>query len=170
MIFSSLRTPLSFINNFQSVNIKNINYRSIKEMRFSRANNKCGLMGASSVKIGVVILILGAVTVVSTLLFTGFIGNQNDIEQLILEVDYYNNWNMTVSENGSVQSLSGFGKMERLFVRPIDGKWVVMINASKLDGSSNNLSVRLKLRDGTVLKHGSTTEPYGTVTLSVEIQ
>ena len=139
-------------------------------MRFSRSNIKCGLMGASSVKMGVVISILGAVTVVGTLFFTGFIGDQNDIEQLILEVDYYNNWNMTVSENGSVKSLSGFGKMERLFVRPFDGKWVFIINASKLDDSLNNLSVRFKLVDGTILKHDSTTEPYGTVTLTLEIQ
>lgn len=139
-------------------------------MKFLRINIKCGIMGASSVKMGMVISILGAVMVVGTFLFTGFIGDKNDIEQLIIEVDYYNNWNMTVLENGSVHLLSGFGKKERLFVRPFDGKWVFEINASKFDDSSNNLSVRVKLRDGTILEHGSTTEPFGTVTLSLEIQ
>ena len=169
IMFSFFSTPLSLVRNLQSVNMPNINYRSIKEKRFSRANIKCSLMGAS-IKIGVVLSILGVVTVVGTLIFTGVIGDQNNIEQLIIEVDYYNNWNMTVVENGSETSLYGFGRTERLFVRPFNGKWVFMINASKLDASSNTLSVRFKLRDGTVLKHSSTTEPYGTVILSLEIQ
>lgn len=151
------------------IHTKSSYYRSIKEMKTSWVYFKCALMGSRFAKIGVVISVICAVVLVSTLMLTGVIGGRKGIEDVVIEVDYFDSWNMTITVNSSVKSLSGFGKMEKVLMRSHGGRWVVSLSTRKLDGSSGNLRVRIKLRDGTVLQEGSTTAPFGTVNISMEI-
>lgn len=127
-------------------------------------------MGSGSFKTCILVSAVGAIVLVATLMLTGMIGDQRGIDEVVIVVDYYDSWNMTLSENGSVKSLSGFGKMERVLMRPADGPWTINMRVQKLDGSNGYIRVRIRLRDGTILKEGSTSTPYGTVDISLEIQ
>jgi len=127
-------------------------------------------MGSGSFKTCILVLAVGAIVLVATLMLTGIIGDQRGVDEVVLVVDYYDSWNMTLSENGSMKSLSGFGKMERVLMRPTDGPWTINMRVQKLDASSSYIRARIRLRDGTILKEDSTSAPYGTVDISIEIQ
>jgi len=127
-------------------------------------------MGSGSGKILAAVSVLGVIALAGTLLLTGFIGVRQRISQVIIEIDYFNNWNVTVCQNDSTQSWSGFGKMERILVGPIGDEWVISITARKTDGSSSNLSVRIKQVDGTIVKEASTSAPFGTASISYTIR
>jgi hypothetical protein len=99
---------------------------------------------------------------------TGFLRQEED-DRLLLVIDYPNHWNATVTENGVDRSLSGFGKVEKMLLRPDDGVWSLTIRAWKLDDSTNALTVTFKLKDGTLLRRASTVVPYGTVEISADI-
>lgn len=99
---------------------------------------------------------------------TGFLRQEKD-DRLLLVIDYPNNWNATVTENGVDRSLSGFGKAEKTMLRPDGGVWSLTIRAWKLDDSTNALTVTLKLNDGTILRRASTVVPFGTVEISADI-
>lgn len=109
-----------------------------------------------------------AAIVFASLSLTGFLEKEKD-DQLVLEIEYPNNWNATVTENGSERALSGFGRVEKVLLRPNEGVWTLSVTAKKLDDSRSNLTVEVKLRDGTVVKRVSSSEPFGVVELSLDI-
>ena len=127
-------------------------------------------MGSGSFKTCMLVFAVGALVLVATLMLTGMIGNQRSVDEVIIVVDYYDSWNMTLSENGSIKSLSGFGKIERVLMRPTDGLWTINMRVHKLDASNGYIRARIRLRDGTILKEDSTSAPYGTVDIFIEIQ
>jgi hypothetical protein len=127
-------------------------------------------MGSSSGKILAAMSVLGVFALAGTLLLTGFIGVRQRISEVVIEIDYFNHWNVTVCQNDSTQSWSGFGKMERTLIGPLGDEWVISITARKTDGSSGNLSVRIKQVDGTIVKEASTSAPFGTVCISYTIR
>ena len=93
-----------------------------------------------------------------------------DPDLLVLEVDYHAHWNLTITENGNERFQSGFSQMEVPMIKPTSSEWVISVDCLKTDGSQNLLSVKIKRPDGTVLKKGSTFEPFGTVQFEMEIQ
>ena len=109
-----------------------------------------------------------AVIVFASLSLTGFLKKDND-DQVVLEIEYPNHWNATLTENGSERPLSGFGRVEKVLLRPNEGVWSISVTANKMDDSRSNLTVEVKLRDGTVVKRVSSSEPFGVVELSVDI-
>ncbi len=119
------------------------------------------------VKVGVLLSFFCALAVVSNMLLVGLLDHE-EVDEVLLEVDYYEHWNVTIS-NGSERSWSGFGRQEKILMRPEDEKWVLNVEASKLDGSTSALTIRIKLRDGTVLAESRTKEPFGTTKFSTEI-
>jgi hypothetical protein len=127
-------------------------------------------MGSGSLKTFILVSAVGAIVLVATLMLTGIIGDQRNVDEVVLVVDYFDSWNMTLSENGYVKSLSGFGRMERVLMRPTYGIWTINMRVYKLDGSEGYMKVRIRLRDGTVLQEASTSAPYGTVDISIDIQ
>lgn len=120
-------------------------------------------------KIGLVFTAICIAGTLSSLGLTGFLDRER-VEDVLVEVEYFDHWNMTVSESSYTWSFSGFGRTERRFVRVDGHAWVISVEAQKEDASSGRLVVRVKLRDGTVLKQAFTSEPFGKVSFTIEIK
>lgn len=122
----------------------------------------------SFAKIGAIITILGVVILASAIMLTGLL-ESNDVDEVVLEVDYFYNWNVTFSHNGITESWSDLGRKEMMLVRSTSNTWVISLRAEKLDASSGYLKVRVKHLDGTVIGQEATNLPNGQITLVVEI-
>lgn len=124
----------------------------------------------SLARIGALITFLGMAILAGSLMLTGVLEVNDKIDEVVLEVDYFEHWNMTFSHGGVVESWSGMGRREKLLVRPSTDTWVISVQAEKVDASSGQLKVRIRSLDGMVLKQAATILPYGKITLVVEIQ
>jgi len=122
----------------------------------------------SFAKIGAIITILGVVILASAIMMTGLLEN-NEVDEVVLEVDYFNNWNVTLSHGGITESWSDMGRKETMLVRPTRDTWVISVRAEKLDASSGYLRVRVKHLDGAVIGQEATNLPNGKISLVVEI-
>lgn len=122
----------------------------------------------SFAKIGAIITILGVVILAGAIMMTGLLEN-NEVDEVVLEVDYFNNWNVTLSHDGTTESWSDMGRKETMLVRPTSDTWVISVQAEKLDASSGYLRVRIKHLDGTVIGQEATNLPNGKISLVVEI-
>lgn len=122
----------------------------------------------SFAKIGAIITILGVVILAGAIMMTGLLEN-NEVDEVVLEVDYFNNWNVTLSHDGTTESWSDMGRKETILVRPTSDTWVISVQAEKLDASSGYLRVRIKHLDGTVIGQEATNLPNGKISLVVEI-
>ena len=101
-------------------------------------------------------------------LLRGSLKEKNTIDTVIVEINYFGNWNATII-NGEELVKSGFGKTEHIFSNPLADEWILSIRANKLDDSNQKLKVIVKLVDGTVLGSASTSESFGHTSLIVEI-
>lgn len=122
----------------------------------------------SYAKVGAIITVLGVVVLASSIMLTGLLENDR-VDEVILEVDYYDNWNVTFSHDSQTESWSGIGRKEMLLVRHSGDAWVISVHAEKLDASSGYLKVRVKHIDGTVFGQEATNHPHGKISLVVEI-
>ena len=94
--------------------------------------------------------------------------NYDENQYFYVIIDYYSNWNATVSYSDEI-FLKGMGGKEHLFVWPQEGEAVVTITAFKLDNSASQLTIRVKNMDGVSLGQASTSTPNGFVTLTVRL-
>ena len=101
-------------------------------------------------------------------LLLGSLKEKNTINTVIVEINYFGNWNATIT-NGEELVKSGFGKTEHIFSNPLVDEWTLSIRANKLDDSYQKLKIIVKLVDGTVLGSASTSESFGHTSLIVEI-
>jgi len=122
---------------------------------------------SSALKIILVLGSLGLVFTVGTSL-SGFLA-QRTVDRVILEINYFNGWNATITEDVEY-SLSGFGKTKRVLVKPITDDWTISIRAQKQDSSVSPLKITVRMKDGATIGTQSTTEPYGIVLLTVNIR
>ncbi len=99
--------------------------------------------------------------------FTGILNNDEN-QYFYVIIDYYGNWNATVTYSDEI-FLKGLGKKEHLFVLPQESEANVTIIAVKLDNSFNPLTIRVKNMDGVSLGQASTSTPNGFVTLTVRL-
>lgn len=126
-----------------------------------------GAMGSYS-KIGAIISIVSVVVLVSSIMLTGIL-ESDKIDQVILEVDYFEHWNITYSNDNIIECWSGIGRKELLLVRPLSDTWVISVQAEKLDSSSGQFKVKLKLKDGSIIEQAVTLLPFGKVNINIEI-
>jgi len=122
----------------------------------------------SFAKIGAIITILGVVILAGAIMMTGLLEN-NEVDEVVLEVDYFNNWNVTLSHDGTTESWSDMGRKETMLVRSTSDTWAISVQAEKLDASSGYLRVRVKHLDGAVIGQEATNLPNGKISLVVEI-
>ena len=116
-----------------------------------------------------IIIALSTLAVIVTILTIGT-ANIEGPNELILDLDYHDHWNLTITENGDERFQSGFGKITILMIKPAGSEWVISVDCLKTDGSRSLLYVKIKRSDGTVLEKGYTLEPFGTVQFTIEIQ
>lgn len=124
-------------------------------------------MKSSVLKYIVVLGTLGLVLYV-TVSFSGVL-EQRANDMVILEIDYYNNWNATIL-NDVEFSLSRLGKTQMTLVDFTKEDWIITVKAQKQDGSMKGLVITIKMEDGTVLDSVATFEPFGTAELTVIIR
>lgn len=115
-----------------------------------------------------------AIAIIATIgMVMGFylIGRSNTkiIQTLVVEVDYYDHWNATISVNGISEQFSYYSKDTIILNRLGSRLWTISIICSKNDGSTGALVVRVKLTDGTVIKRAQTDIPFGTVKVDIEL-
>jgi len=121
---------------------------------------------SSKVKILIILAsLIAAFTIAINL--TGTL-NYDENEYFCLVIDYYSNWNATVTNN-DVIFLKGMGNKEHLFVWPQESEANVTVTAYKLDNSDNPLKIRMEKIDGTSLGQASTSTPNGFVTLTIKL-
>jgi len=123
----------------------------------------------SYAKIGAIVTILGIVVLACTVMLTGILDVNDRIDEAVLEVDYFEHWNVTFSHNSLEESWSGMGRKEKILVRHSGDTWVISVEAEKMDESSGYLRVKIKRMDGTILKQAVTMLPYGKITMVLEI-
>lgn len=123
----------------------------------------------SYAKIGAIVTILGIVILACTVMLTGILETNDRINEVILEVDYFEHWNVTFSHDSIEETWSGIGRKETVLIRPSGGTWVISVEAEKVDESSGYLRVNIKSMDGTILKQAVTMLPYGKITMVLEI-
>ena len=116
------------------------------------------------------IVVLGTIGIVlyASVSFSGVLEQRAD-DRVILEIDYIDNWNATVS-NDVEFSLSRFGKTQMTLVDFTKEDWIITVKAQKQDDSMKGLVITIKTEDGTVLDSAATFEPYGTAELTVIIR
>jgi len=113
-----------------------------------------------------ILILVSLITAIAIAInFTGILNNDEN-QYFYVIIDYYGNWNATVTYSDEI-FLKGLGKKEHLFVWPQDSEANVTITAVKLDNSLNQLIIRVKNMDGVSLGQASTSTPNGFVTLTV---
>lgn len=101
-------------------------------------------------------------------LLLGSLKEKNIIDTVIVEINYFGNWNATIT-HGEELVKSGFGRTEHVFSKPLADEWIISVRACKLDDSIQMLRIIVKLVDGTVLGTASTSESFGHTSLFIEI-
>ena len=124
----------------------------------------------SYAKIGAIVTILGVVILSCTVMLTGILETSDRIDEVILEVDYFEHWNVTFSHDSIEEIWTDMGRKEKILVRPSGDTWVISVEAEKMDESSGYLRVKIKRMDGTILKQAVTMLPYGKIAMVLEIQ
>lgn len=115
-----------------------------------------------------ILILVSLITAISIAInFTGILNNDEN-QYFYVIIDYYGNWNATVTYSDEI-FLKGLGKKEHLFVWPQDSEANVTITAVKLDNSLNQLIIRVKNMDGVSLGQASTSTPNGFVTLTIKL-
>lgn len=124
-------------------------------------------------------LIIGSATLLFSVAFTGLLGEEGTENHVIIEVEYYQNWNATIQINAlvhqttphepSAEAWRGFGKMTKHLIKMENDEWNLTVSACKEDASLSHMYVRIKLKDGKILKSASTNDPFGKVKISMLI-
>ena len=116
----------------------------------------CAISAVSTVGIVIGLYILGT--------------TQRDVvKEVIIEVDYFDNWNLTLISNGIETQYSRFGKGSIILVRGGAREWHIFVQCVKLDGLQGLLVVRVKDVYGDVLKQAFTNKPFGDVIITLEL-
>ena len=91
------------------------------------------------------------------------------IQTVLVEVDYFDHWNATITVNGISEEYTYYSKDTIVLNRLGSSIWKISIRCSKKDGSAGALIVCVKQLDGTVLKQVQTDTPFGTVKIDIEL-
>ena len=104
------------------------------------------------------------------IIFIVFSGRAGVINEVIYEIDYYGSYNVSITENGYAAMFENIGNFKRTLLRPVGDEWVISIYVKKSDDSTNLLTVRIMLPDGTILEEDSTYESFGEAHVSAIIE
>ena len=124
-------------------------------------------MKATSIALGIVacMVFFGTYFVLSA-----FDPGEETIDSVIVEIDYSKNWLGSINIAGQLETINGNGLTTRTINRPnAQGEWDVIVSAQKLDGSGEQLSIRITTLDGGVLAEKTTTMARGLVATSVKL-
>ncbi len=95
--------------------------------------------------------------------------SDNRIDNVKIEVIYSSSWKGMLYNNEDVTKISGFTRKTILVHRPIGEDWILSFEAEKMDYTTSQLKVVIKLIDGTLLGEAQTVDPYGKVSITLAI-
>jgi hypothetical protein len=120
--------------------------------------------------IAVIALPIIVVATIVSIFSTGFLDASDErIQNVKLEISYSGAWEGRLYSNEDVQDISGFTKKTLIVVRPYGDEWTLTFEAEKKDNNMNQMKVKIKLIDGTILGETQTVEPFGRVSITLEI-
>ena len=117
-------------------------------------------------KILAVLILLSSLALASSYLMSGFLSVE-EIENITVEIEYFNHWNATASSQGKNISWSGFGKNEKSILGVIGENGNIEVRVRK-DATSYTMFVKVLMGDK-VLQQRATSEPNGEVVMNVTI-
>ena len=109
------------------------------------------------------------IVAVMSLVNTGLLITSNKIVNLKIEISYSGPWVGVVYNNDNIQHISGLSKKTIIIVRPVGDTWGLSVLVEKKEDNMNHLVVRVMTIDGNVLAEGQTIQPYGKITISLDI-
>ena len=95
--------------------------------------------------------------------------SEERIENIKIEISYSGSWEGVIYNNEDVQRISGFTRKTIIVFRPDYEEWPLTFEAEKMDDTTSQLKVVIKLIDGTKLGEAQTVEPHGKVSISLKI-
>lgn len=125
-------------------------------------------------KIIVVTLII--IAILTFFIFLSFLGRTSrpayKTTQVLIKVEYNGDWLGAYGDQTGIVNWNGHGSKTITLNRPSQAEtiWIVSANAQKLDDSENMLRIMIMKTDGTILKEGNTTTPYGIVQVAYSVQ
>ena len=113
---------------------------------------------------------LTLLTIIISILNTGILETSDDrIESIKIEVSYIGYWEGVLYNNEEVQRVSGFTRKTIIVFRPNGDDWPLSFEAEKKDDITSQLKVTVRLIDGTPLGSAQTIDPYGKVSITLDI-
>jgi hypothetical protein len=119
---------------------------------------------------GTKILLLGiALITVSagSFLLVGVLKHDSQANEIIFEVIYSGNFEVTIIEDGQVKKISSYGMLRNTLERVSEDEWVIEVNVTKQSGDTGTLYVYIKSIYGEILASDSVNEPFGTASVSL---
>jgi hypothetical protein len=93
------------------------------------------------------------------------IQTQGSSSEVLVRVIYSGHWQGSIGDLGSISSVDGIGSRDF----PIHGDpRIVSSNAQKMDGSNNKLTIQI-IKDGKIIKQGTTTAAYGFAQIATSV-
>ena len=117
----------------------------------------------------IVFVVIGCLTALTTFLFLSGVGTRKTYEVTYV-IEYTGSYNVTITENGDATMSERLGNIKGTLMRRSDNEWIISIYARKFDDSTNLLSLKVMLPDGTILGEDNTFKPFGEVHLSLVIR
>ena len=113
--------------------------------------------------------VIGCLTALTTFLFLSGVGIKRTYEVTYV-IEYTGSYNVTITENGIATMSERLGNLKGTLTRRSDDEWIISIYARKFDDSTNLLSLKVMLPDGTILEEDNTFKPFGEVHVSLVIR
>ena len=114
----------------------------------------------------IIFAVIGCLTAITTFLFLSGVGIERTYE-VVYVIEYTGSYNVTITENGDATMSERLGNIRGTLTRRSDDEWIISIYARKFDDSTNLLTVKVMLPDGTILKEDNTFEPFGEAHVSI---
>jgi len=121
-------------------------------------------------------IIVVALIIIAILALIIFLGSPSrdsyQTTQVLIKVEYNGDWLGAYGDQTGVVNWNGHGSKTITLNRPSQAEtvWIISANAQKLDGSENTLRIMIMKTDGTILKEGNTTTPYGVAQIVCSLQ
>ena len=93
--------------------------------------------------------------------------NSVNLESIIIEVNYDNYWNATITNEGKPHLYMHKGKYTIVFSKPSAEYWDISGVFIKEDNSANLFSILIRRLNGSVLLNSITSEPYAIIEFNI---
>lgn len=122
--------------------------------------------------IAIAIIVIIAVVAIVIIASNPSLIPKSKTTQIQIKVQYSGEWQGAYGDQTGIISWNGQGPKTITLNRPSQAEdiWIISANAQKMDDSASTLRIMIMKTDGTILKEGSTTAPYGVAQVVYSIE